>query len=236
MMKRIVTAALMAAAPFAAGPAAAQNWNAEYETTAKGYRVGNPEAPIELIEFNSYTCPHCAAFARESEAGLRYLLIHEGRANIEVRQQVHHVIDVAAILLAECGPDDRFFDNHRALLLSQDEWMGKARAATQAQRNRWYSGPIASRMKAIAADLDLDELMERRGYSASEIDQCLSDSARAQAIVDESAANAAEYGVQGTPSFVLNGKLLDGVYGWPALENALGSPMPFSAELSAVGD
>ena len=206
----------------AASPAAAQNWNATFaETPAQGHRVGDPEAPLQIIEYVSYTCPHCAHFEQESEAQLRYFYVHEGHAAVEVRHLIRNVIDVAAALVTECGEEDRFFDNHRTMLHRQDDWLAKAQALSPAQQARWQGGSVSSRMRAIASDLDFYEMMDGRGLSRSEIDQCLSNEARARQIAEQSGVNAAEYGVRGTPSFVLEGTLLEGVHSWPQLNAVL---------------
>ena len=223
-MKGWTLAGLLTAATFAAlsaSPAAAQNWNLTYETTGQGHRIGNPEADIQLIEFISYTCPHCAHFERDAEAELRYFYVHEGHASIEVRHVIRNIVDVAAALVTECGPQDNFFANHRAMLVTQDDWLARARSLSQAQLQRWDAGDFGSRMRAIASDLDWYELMEPRGYSQTQLDACLSNQAKADAIVAASAAGAQQYQVPGTPSFVVNDTLLEGAHSWPALQQAL---------------
>ncbi|MBH5322118.1 DsbA family protein [Aurantiacibacter sediminis] len=206
---------------FTAAPGAAQHWNGTVEETAQGFRLGDPDAPLQLIEFVSYTCPHCAHFEEESEAELRYLYIHEGYAALEVRHLIRNIADVAAALVTECGETDQFFVNHRIMMHEQGNWLARARELAPSQQARWNSGTLASRMRAIASDLEFYEMMEPQGYTVAELDRCLSDEARADQIVAASGANAAEFNVQGTPSFVLNGTLLDGVHSWPQLSQVL---------------
>ncbi|MGB3165642.1 MAG: thioredoxin domain-containing protein [Alteraurantiacibacter sp.] len=221
MTRRALALLAALAAPAAAVPAMAQDWNVEIVQTAQGHRVGNPDAELQIIEFNSYTCPHCAQFERDSEAELKYLYVHEGMASLEVRHLIRNIVDVTAALAAECGDDEDFFGNHRAILNTQDDWLAKARAISPAQQARWNAGGIPQRIRAVASDLDFYELMEPRGYSRSQLDQCLSDQSRAEELAEASNANAAEFGVQGTPSFVLNGTLLDGVHAWLQLRTVL---------------
>ncbi len=222
-MKRLALAAIAALAPsaFASAPATAQDWNAQYVATESGHRVGNPEAPLQLIEFISYTCPHCAHFEQEAEAELRYTYVREGHAAREVRPFIRNIVDIAATLVAECGPEENFFANHRVLLHSQDTWLTRAQELSPEQQARWNAGGIPQRLRAIASDLDFYELMEPQGYSVTELDACLSDQARAEAIVAASNANGEQFNVPGTPSFALNGTLLEGVHSWPALQQAL---------------
>ncbi len=216
LLRRLLPA-MGAALAAIASPALAQDWNAEISETEQGFRVGNPEAPMQLIEFVSYTCPHCADFEQEAEAELKYVYVLEGLANVEIRHLIRNPVDVAAALVTECGPAENFFNNHRAMLFTQEQWLARVQSMSAAQQARWNSGTISSRMRAIGNDLDFHEIMESRGYSYSDVDNCLADAERAMALVEASAANSAEYSVRGTPSFVLNGTLLEGVHDWPTL-------------------
>lgn len=224
--------ALLAALAIPAATANAQDWNAETARTETGHRVGNPEAPMQLIEYVSYTCPHCAHFEQESEAELKYVYVLEGLAAVEIRHLIRNPIDVAAALVTECGAPENFFNNHRAMLFTQDQWLARAQEASEAQQNRWNGGTIASRMRAIGSDLNFHEIMEGRGYSYSDIDNCLGDSEKALELVERSSANSAEFNVAGTPSFVLNGELLEGVHSWPTLGQIM-APVRESAMMSA---
>jgi protein-disulfide isomerase len=106
-------------------------------------------------------------------------------------------------------------------MLSQNEWIGRAELALPSQRRRWSSGTLASRERAIASDLGFYDMMETRGYSRAQVDQCLGDEAAAKRIAEQSEANRTRFGVNSTPSFALNGKLLDGVHSWDRLQEAV---------------
>jgi len=218
----VLAAAAAALLAFAApAPAANGNWDTTYAATPAGHRVGNPEAATTLVTFISYTCPHCAAFEQQSEAALRMAYIRSGKVSVEVRHFIRNPVDLAAALTTECGAPGRFFARHRALLGTQDRWMARVQAATQAQQQRWSSGPVAQRMRAIAADLDFYELMEPHGLTTAQLDRCLSDEARASAIAAASQEQSRRYAVPGTPSFLVDGQLVEGVHSWSALQAAL---------------
>lgn len=219
MRRFLLAMALLATAPVAM--AANANWNTTFATTESGHRVGNPDAATHLIMFVSYSCPHCANFEKQADAPLRAGYIHSGKVSVEVRHVIRNPVDLAAALATECGPQERFFSRHRAMMLSHDDWMAKAQSATPAQQQRWMSGGLPSRMRAIASDLDFYELMEPRGLSRAALDRCLSDEARATEIAATSQAQGARYSIPGTPSFVINGELLPGVHDWAALRSAL---------------
>ena len=189
--------------------------------TAAGHRIGGDEAPVKLIEFVSYTCPHCADFEKDAEGALKLVFVRSGKVSVEVRHIVRDPVDLTAALLANCGPKEKFFQNHTALMLAHPQWMAKGRAASAAQKQRWASGDYASRRRAIASDLDFYKLMEQRGYKRTQVDACLNDDAAAQALVSQTYKNSQEFEVPGTPSFALNGAMLDQVHSWEALEPKL---------------
>lgn len=221
MKRAILAGLLLAAAPLSA--VVAQNWNVTYEETDRGHRVGNPQADAKLITFVSYSCPHCANFEKQSDAALRAGYIQSGKVSVEVRHVIRNPVDLAAALATECGPEDKFWDNHRAMMRAQPKWLETVREAGPAQTQRWMSGPLPRRMRNIAADLDFYELMEGRGYSVAELDQCLSDEAAARSLAERAEADNAAFEIPGTPSFAVNGRMLEGVHSWPGLRQALDS-------------
>ena len=197
------------------------NWAAMLDRTDGGHRFGNPAAETKLIEFMSYTCSHCAQFARRGDGALKLAYVPTGKISYEIRHLIRDPVDLTAALLTHCGDPKKFGRNHEAITYRYDEWIEKARTATQAQKSRWQFGSLSARLQAIASDLDFYDIMETRGYSRAEMNRCLSDEAKANAMADRSAADAERYGVTGTPSFVLDGKLLEGTHDWPTLEKQL---------------
>lgn len=186
-----------------------------------GHLLGNPEAEIRLVEYMSYTCPQCAEFARTGDNAIKLAYVPNGKLSFEIRHLLLNPIDLTAALLSHCGDPAKFPENHAAILYSQADWLGKARTVTQAQRSRWQFGTNGARRQAIASDLGLYALMERRGYSRVALDRCLADEAKATALAEASQADVATYNLRRTPSFLVDDKLLEGVHSWPALERAL---------------
>ena len=216
-----ITAAAFLAIGAAPAPAPRGNWQAVVAVTPTGsHTLGNPAAAVKLVEYVSYTCPHCAHFQRESEGPLRIAYVQPGKVQVEVRHLVRDPIDMTAALLTNCGPANRFFANHNMFLQSQDSWLARANTATPAQRARWTTGPNAARLRAIAGDFGFYAMMAQRGYDRPTLDRCLADEAMAKRLA-ASTAKAGELGVQGTPSFFLNGVLLAGTYDWSSLDAQL---------------
>jgi len=209
---------IVAAAPPRQAAAAGTNWNAAISQTAQGgYLVGNPNAPVKLIEYVSYTCPHCAHFETEADAPLKLTFIAGGKGSVEYRSLIRNKIDVAVSLLVACGPISRFQANHAAFLRSQDKWL---QAPSPGAEQRWSSSDFPTAMRAIASDLKLYEVMQGRGYTRPELDRCLLNRAAADKLAAQTQYAVDKIGVQGTPSFIVNGQLQDS-HSWDGLRPRL---------------
>lgn len=208
------TAMLVTPAAVASG-----SWLAQVvQTPEGGHRMGNPDAKVKLIEFVSYTCPHCAHFHSQSKGPLQLAYVMPGKVSVEVRSVIRNPVDLAATLLAECGPESKFAANSAAFFDSQATWLKKAASATEATQVRWRSGTVAQRMRAIASDLGFYDIMEKRGYDRVAADRCLSNEAEARRIGEQAEKGEAQYGVESTPSFVIDGNLLLGTHTWDTLQ------------------
>ncbi|WP_285713019.1 thioredoxin domain-containing protein [Erythrobacter oryzae] len=194
----------------------AGNWQNTVERTERGHLIGNPEAKTTLVEFISYTCPHCADFAARGEPALDVVLLGPGKIRTEVRPVIRNGLDLAVTLLANCGDPAQFKVRHRTLILAQADWLDKARLAPQSQQAIWQRGDRAGRQNAASA-LGLTAMLAAKGQSKAELDACIANDAAAQKLLRNDEADAAEFGVTSTPSFAMDGKLLAEVHSWEAL-------------------
>lgn len=192
------------------------DWHTEVAKTERGYRIGNPDAEASLIEFISYTCGHCAHFARQGDPAMELVLLSPGKMTVEVRPVIRNAIDLTVSMLVSCGGEEAFKDRHRMYLLRQDTWLEKARNAPQSQQAIWARGDQAARA-SMASALDLDDMLADRGVSRADIATCLADDQAALALIRNANADREEFAVPGTPSFALDGALIDGVHSWDAL-------------------
>lgn len=221
---RRMAAALAAAALAlfaAAAPAQPVRWAATVDTSPIGaHLVGSPKAKVRLVEYFSYTCSHCADFAKAATVPLRTLYIDKGLVLFEYRNLVRDPVDMTAALLARCGPASAFAGNHDAIFAAQPVWLGKVVKATDAQKTSWYQGSLGERARKIAADTGLAALMQKRGYTAAQIGACL-DSEVAQTELEgmTNIGQTADH-VRGTPTFFINGREA-GANTWPALKTKL---------------
>ncbi len=202
----------------AAAPPAQQSWNSVVtETPQGGHLVGNPAAAVKLVEYVSYTCPHCAHFEVEADAPLRLTFIAPGKGSIEYRPLLRNKIDLAVSLLANCGPAAKFRANHAMFLRRQSSWYGEVRPE---QERRWANPDFGSSMRAVARDLKLYDLMAGRGYGAPELDRCLSDKAAGTKLAEQTEFALEKLKVNATPSFLINGELQE-AHDWAGLRPRL---------------
>lgn len=214
-----------ATGPSPAAAAPARNWNNVVTTTPSGAHVlGNPAAPLKLVEYVSYTCPHCAHFEQQSEVAIRLGYVQPGKVSVEVRNYVRDAVDLAAALLTNCGPPQGFFLRHTAFLRSQDRWIATLTNAGERQRQRWSTPDFKTRMRYVASDFGFYALAASRGIDRPTADRCLADEAKARQLAAMS-AEGDNLGVTGTPSFLINGLLLAGTHDWRTLEFQLQARM-----------
>lgn len=185
-----------------AAPAPVQ-WDKRVTVTPEGNHIlGNPNAPIRLVEYVSYSCPHCGIFEMQGGAELVRDFIRPGTASFEVRPFLRNELDKAVSLLATCGPSKRFFERNAALLGHQHLWL---RNPTLAQARRWDDPDHLTRMHAMADDLALYQFMEPLGLTPRQLDACLANEGLAARLQRQTDEAMERLGVTGTPAFLLNG-------------------------------
>ena len=212
------TAAATAAAP----AAAAKDWTTVVAPTpGGGFRMGNPDAPVKLIEFASLTCPHCKEFHEEAMATLKAQYIAPGKVSYEFRNFVLNGPDIAASLLARCQGAPTFFNLLNAFFANQDSWMAPFMKLSPEEAKRIGALPQDQQIAAIATAGGLDGFMRTRGMPKAKFDQCLSDQAAIETLTKLRNDGIEKYKVTGTPGFALNGAPLEGVHRWADLQPKL---------------
>lgn len=221
MMRRLALALLLLAAPAAAtaqpaGAAAASDWTQRVERTAEGgWRMGNPAAPVQLVEYASITCSHCADFNAAAGAALRDRHIRTGQVSWEVRPFLIFPSDPGLFLLVQCARPSDFFALSDALYAGQPGWTQRIEADAARLQALAPREQVAAVVRASGAD----SVFRSRGMSDAQIAACLSDQAALNALV----ANHQRYaraGVDSTPTFFINGAPAD-AGSWDQLEPLL---------------
>lgn len=213
------TAAPPKAAPPKATPGA-QDWTKVASRTASGsYLQGNPNAKVKLVEYLSFTCPHCAVFEAEAAAPLAQRYIRTGLVSYEVRIALRDAFDLAASVLARCNGPQAFFAVKPALFAAQDGWLNKG-AQWGATNPKLDGLSEAQAGKAVAVGAGLDTFFAAHGLAPARIDACLANSAEQRGL-SEAAQAIWKPGFAGTPAFEINGKMQEDVRDWATLEAKL---------------
>ena len=163
-----------------------------------GERVlGKADAPVVMIEYASATCPHCAEFHVDVLPEIKKKYVDTGKVKLIFREFPLDDRAMAVFMLARCLPEDEYFQTVDSLFRQQKEWTG--------------SNPKAPLLK----------IMQDAGMTEAEFDACLKRRDLAQAIFDTRKTASEQFGVKGTPTFFINGTLIDGHKDASAVTTAL---------------
>jgi protein-disulfide isomerase len=173
-----------------------------------GHVIGNPAAKTKLVEYASYTCGHCADFEAVDVPSLKSQYVAGGKVSFEVRNLVRDPLDLTAALLARCGGKGRFFGNHRHLMATQGQWTNGDKIS-KATEMKLEADDLGGFVQGAYSELGLDKIMAARGVTATQAKACLSDRVAFNQIIAMT-EEASALGINGTPSFTINGTVVDG--------------------------
>lgn len=182
-----------------------------------GYVIGNPSAKVKLVEYVSYTCPHCKHFADESAAVLKGEFIRSGSTSLELRNAVHDKLDLAAATLARCIGPAAFPRFHDLLFARQAEWVANG-AAYDATASASTSDPPEKKLRALADGAGLSDLARSAGMSNAALDRCFAGRRMIDRVIETARSIPPE--VPGTPAFQINGGPVQ-LVAWSQLEPML---------------
>ncbi len=207
------------ALPAIAAPAGTEWANTVTITPEGGYMIGNPDAPLKLVEYASHTCGACANFAATGKPVIKDKYIPTGVVSFELRNLVRDPIDLSIATLVRCGAKENMQP------LSDQAWASLEQIFASVNANNALieasaSQPVGQRFVTIGQAAGLIDFFAARGLSADQSRTCLADAKAIQDIADASNTQSEELKITGTPTFILNGKTLD-VNQWPQLEPLL---------------
>lgn len=215
----LMTAAVLAV-PAVAQPAA--NWAARIATTAQGgILIGNPNAPVKLVEFGSLTCPHCRAFHEAGLPGLRARGLSAGQISYEYRPFTLNGIDLMAGLLMQCQPATQAWAFVNRVYARQDELVAPFMQISEADRATVAALPSDAQGPRMAELGKLPDFAAAAGIARARYDACLAAKPGMDRLLAIRSDAVQTHGLTGTPSFLINGKMQKDVFDWAALEPLL---------------
>mgnify|MGYP003673539413 FL=1 len=148
--------------------------------------LGVADAPVEIIEYASFTCPHCATFHAEVLPQLKADYIDTGKVRLIYREVYFDRFGLWGSMIARCGGEDRYFDIANLFYEKQREWTASG--------------------DPVIIIAELRKLAKTTGMTDEALDACMSDANMAQRLVSWYQANAERDDIRSTPSFVIDGE------------------------------
>ncbi|APE28242.1 thioredoxin domain-containing protein [Aurantiacibacter gangjinensis] len=195
------------------------NWLETVEVTDyDGYLLGNPDAPVKVVEYASLTCPACAQFSANGASQLKEQYVSTGVVSFELRNQVQNAFDLTLAALVRCSAPESFHPLADQVWSNLPQFSSQFGAAQQAIVAN--NVPEDQIYVAAAQETGMLDFFSARGISRDQARACLSDVESVRAIGDRSDEQSEELQVTGTPTFFVNGARVDGIR-WADLEPVL---------------
>ncbi len=148
--------------------------------------LGNPDAKVTMIEYASATCPHCAHFSNNTFPKLKTEYIDTGKVKYIFREFPFDDLALAAFMLARCAPKDKYYPMIEVLYEQQEKWT--------------HNDPKA----------ELFKIAKLAGFTEESFNACLKNTEVAKGIIQGRDKAEKDFGVNSTPTFFINGKILQG--------------------------
>ena len=149
--------------------------------------IGDPNAPVTIIEFASLTCPHCASFHVSTLPELEKRYIDTGKVRLVLRDFPLDQMALKASVIAHCAGPNRYPQFVQVFFSQQESWA-----------------------RSNDPEKALRQLAQLGGLGAEQIDACLADKSLEDAILQARLDGQQKYDIQSTPSFIIDGKTHSG--------------------------
>lgn len=166
--------------------------------------LGAEDAPVTMIEYASFTCPHCATFHQSVMPQIQENFVETGRVKVIYREVYFDRPGLWASMIARCAGPDRYFGVVDLLYQSQASWS----RATDAPA-------VMEQLSAIG---------RQAGLTDAAMEECMQDRDFAQALVTWFQDNAIEHAIDSTPSFIIDGEKV-GNLPYPEMERRLNAAL-----------
>ncbi|MEH3157430.1 MAG: thioredoxin domain-containing protein [Sphingomonas taxi] len=212
-----------AAAPVAGKAApAGTNWVDTVTRTADGgWLMGNPDAPVKLVEYGSRTCHVCREFDEKAFTPLTQNYVASGKVSYEFRDYLRNGADISAALVGGCGGPGPFFTILNQMYADQPRVLDTLQKLPQPFYDELGKLPLGQQATKFAEAAGYLDFVKQRGIPEAKARQCLADTAEATRLQKMNEKANQDYPIPGTPTFLLNGKMLENTVSWEQVEAAL---------------
>ena len=159
------------------------------EVTEDDFVVGDKNAPVTIIEYASLSCSHCADFHNKTLGDLKKEYVDTGKARIVFRNFPFNYPALLGSMVLRCIPEDVRYDYMNALFKLQPKWVVRDNAKSKQE---------------------LYKIMQSGGMTKEEFETCTNNTELENIILQAVIAAQNEFNIQSTPSFLINGNLVEG--------------------------
>ena len=153
------------------------------------FYIGEPEAPVTIIEYASMSCSHCADFHNETFDDLKSEYIDTGKVKFVFRDFPFNYPALAGSMILSCVPEDVRYDYMNVLYQLQSKWVNRDPTVTKKE---------------------LYKIMQSGGMTKDEFDSCYSNLDIENELLEAVMAAQNDFNIRSTPSFIVNGNLVEG--------------------------
>jgi protein-disulfide isomerase len=162
--------------------------------------LGAANAPVTIIEYASMTCSHCADFENNTFPLLKSRYIDTGKVRYILREFPLDPLAAGGFMLARCAEGDKYFPMVETLFKEQAKWA-------------FVQNPIPP----------LLEIAKTFGFTKESFEKCLSDQKLLDSIEEVRSRAAQKFGVNSTPTFFINGKMIKGAISMDEMDKEIQS-------------
>ena len=163
--------------------------NSVLDINETDFVIGDKNAPVTIIEYASLSCSHCASFHNDTLETLKKEYVDKGKVRFVFRDFPFNYPALLGSMVLRCIPNDVRYDYMNALFQLQKSWVNKENTKTTQE---------------------LYKIMQSGGMTKSEFDECISNTDLENEILQGLIAAQNEFKIKSTPSFIINGKLIEG--------------------------
>ena len=189
-------------------PPAGKAWTDVVSLTPEGgVQMGNPDAPVKIVEYASFSCPHCKKFEEEGGDAIQAKYVSTGKVSYEFRSFLIHPMDAPMTLLMYCRGPEPFFALAKQLYAGQDAFMAPIIALKPEELQAIQTQTPQQQFQKYIDVMGLYPWFAARGLPRAQADKCLTDSKASEALSANQTTAETKYSVNSTPSFFINGAL-----------------------------
>lgn len=163
--------------------------------------LGNPRARVQVVEYASASCPHCARWDMDVFPAFKAKYVDTGKVRYTLKEYLTdpEALAAAGFLLARCAGRDRYFPVLDAVFRGQNEMI--------------QTGNVRGVLARIAKSPG--------GLDEAQLDACMRDAAAEKALAARAERHLRIDKITSTPTFIINGRRVEGEMTLPALDAAI---------------